>query len=105
MSAEDLKRLHRINKIMIHIIIRYWFESAMTADAAINQLEQYQVLLAYRKVDRELADVCIAKVQKHLYLYLYYTAEEIIVLGLVSKKVSAAEKADMAKKLLEQPAD
>jgi hypothetical protein len=29
-SAEDLKRLRRINKIMIHIIIRYWFKSAMT---------------------------------------------------------------------------
>jgi hypothetical protein len=88
---------------MIHIIIRYWLEYAMTANATINQLELYQELLAYRKVDRELADVCIAKVQKHL--YLYYTAEEMIVLGLVSKKVSAAERANMAKKLLEQPAD
>jgi hypothetical protein len=55
-----MSSIHCINQIMIHIIIRYWFESAMTADAAINQLELYQELVVYREVDRELADFCIA---------------------------------------------
>jgi hypothetical protein len=51
----------------------------------INQLKLNQEFLAYRKVDKELADVSIAKVQKHL----YYTAENMVVHGLVSKALQS----------------
>jgi hypothetical protein len=101
MTAEDLKKLQRINKLMVHVLLRFWFQATLAADAPFNTLELCQELNAYRRVDKELAEVCLAKVKKHA----WFDAEEFIPFGLASDKVSAEEKAAIAARLLEQPKD
>jgi hypothetical protein len=101
LSATQLLILQRINRIMVHVIIRFWFQATLAADAPSNTLELYQELLKYRRIDKELADLCIAKLQRHL----WFAAEEFAPWGLASEKVSPAEKSEIAACLLEQPRD
>jgi hypothetical protein len=101
MSAEDLLKLQRINKLMVHVLLRFWFQAMLAADAPFNSLELCRGLTAYKKVDKELAGVCLAKVKKHL----WFGTEEFIPFGLASDKVSAEEKSAIASRLLEQPKD
>jgi hypothetical protein len=52
LSPERLRGLRRINKLMTHIIIRYWFKATHSADAPFNQLELVKELTAYTKIDK-----------------------------------------------------
>jgi hypothetical protein len=101
MTADDLKKLQRINRLMIHVLLRFWFLATLSSDAPSNQLGLYQELLAYRQIDPQLADACIAKLQRHL----SYLTEELVVFSLASETVSDDEKKEIALRLLEQPQD
>ena len=88
-----------MNKILSLILIRHFFSTANTADAASDQIDIFEDLLVYRKFDAALADTVIRRLQTHL----WYTAPEFVVFSLASPHVPESAKRDLADSILEQP--
>jgi hypothetical protein len=93
--------LQRINKLMVHVIIKFWFLANESANYPKHLLNLYHKLRAWRRIDRQLADTVIECLMRHLYLL----AEEFITFALAATNVSVEEKAEVAAALLRQPRD
>lgn len=79
------------------IYVRYWNRTNMLFNAGINDLKFMQDLEEFATIDQEISNLAIAALSRHL----YYLSEEMIVLLLFSDKLSAAEKNQLAGRLLE----
>lgn len=92
-----LAQLPRFCLYISLIYVRYWNIANSIFDAGLNDLKFLKELEEYGRIDREVSDVAIEAITRHL----YYLGEELIVLSLFSDKMSANEKNDMAQMLLE----
>ena len=77
-----------MNKIMTHVIVKFWFESKSAADMPFNVIQLYKDLLDYKRFDKEMADNVIKCLERHL----RNCSEENVVLALASDKVEERER-------------
>jgi hypothetical protein len=99
LSQDDIQKIRRVNVLMVHIMVRYWFLCTLSADAPYNQQELFRELRVFRRFDRELADICIEKLQRHLWV----NSEEVVVFALASPRTSVEEKRKLADAIISLP--
>lgn len=84
---------------MALILVRHWFEASNAADAPYNQIDVFEDLLLFRRIDQPLADAVIDRLQNHLWM----PSGEFVVFACASSKVPDAEKEKLAAAILQQP--
>lgn len=100
-DEEIIRKLNRMNTFLSLFYTSAWMKSSIGADAPINDLQLFKDMIAYRDIDREVADIVIDKMENHC----WYLTEEVVPFALFSKLsvMTYKLKQDIASKLLSTP--
>ena len=82
------EKLRRFAIFVCLIYVKAWLSCASAADAAHNDLEMLKSLVAYTKMDLEVAET----VSKPFARHTWYRLAELVPMALVSDKVDASIK-------------
>jgi hypothetical protein len=93
--------LHRICLFNALLHVKFWLSATSAVDAPVNDLQFWNDLKWFRKVDPVVADAALTALNRHL----WYLTEEITPLALFSNLVSDAEKKQIARQLLRMKDD
>lgn len=101
LDPEFLCSLRRFCLFVSVVYMKFWNWSSIAEDAPLNDIQFLKELDGYREIDSEIAAVALEAFQRHL----WYLSDELILLSLFSKKVSAQEKNDICSMLIKTVGD
>jgi hypothetical protein len=94
-----INKLERLCLFVTLIYVKYWLSSSVAADAPVNDLELYKILIKYMEYDSELAAVAMKTFNNHY----WYMTEEVVPFAFFSEKCSNDIKKQLAKAIMKQP--
>ena len=89
--AHELQALRRICLFTATIYVKAWFTAPNSSDAPHNDLCLLQTLECFGLVDKQVAEIALEKMKRHL----WYLSEDLIGLALFSDFVWNSEKEAM----------
>ena len=95
-SKEQVELLRRFSVFSVKLYAVAFLESSIGSDAAVNDLQLFGKISAFKSVDRELAEEADKILQRHL----WYLTDIPVMFALFSDKVELDTKSKMAVKLL-----
>ena len=95
-TPDEAEKLRRFVVFVCYIYVEAWLSCPSAADAAYNDLEMIKTLVSYTKTDPEVAEVVLTAFARHT----WYLSAELIPMTLVSDKVHAETKVQIADRLL-----
>ena len=104
-ALDEMKKIEELSLFLIKFYVRQWLSCPIGADAAVNDLALFCEL---SKVKSTSSHFQFANPMLRQDAHLWFTSEELVVLSLLSEKLSNAEKARCAKamiKLRRTPSD
>ena len=85
----------KIQKMAIFVVFFYmkpWFTAPRLASAATNDLDLYNKLQKFRKIDKKVADKCIGTLQRHT----WYLTEDLITFSLFDDELPVETRNELA---------
>lgn len=101
LDSDFVNSLERFCIFVALIYTKHWNRCSIAVDAPYNDLQLIKELDEYMEMDREIATVALAAHKRHL----WYLSDELVVLGLFSKKVPNEVKMNMVNKITQQVGD
>ena len=98
LEDDTVEGLQQFCSFITIIYIPHFLSSSVGRDSAVNDLNMYKTLFAYRSKDPQLAEEALVVMRRHG----WYTTTEVVMFSLFSSKLSSDEKAEITCKLLRQ---
>ena len=76
--------------------VPWWLSASKGIDAPVNDLEFWNAMQVYHKIDKDVASAALYSFENHL----WYLSEELTPLCLFSAKVNPKQKSQIAKKIM-----
>jgi hypothetical protein len=92
--------LDRFCRFLVLVYVPYWFKVPLSSDAAVVDLNMYQLLLKYSAIDTEISNALLTAQSRHLW---YLCPDSIILWSLFGTSLDEDEKSRIAAVLLTKP--
>lgn len=83
LTGEEVKQVKRFVRFGTLMYVKPWFEAPLCVDAAVNDINLWNMIYSYRKTDPELSSSTLTVLERHL----WYLSDELVGLALFSEKV------------------
>lgn len=90
-DQDFLRKVQRFCMFVTLIYVKFWNQCSNAVDAPYNDIQFLKEIDAYKQVDSAIAEVACTVIKRHL----WYLSDELIVLALLSSKVSVNDKNEM----------
>ena len=100
-DQDYVQKLERFLTYTSYIHVRYWLTASWSVDQPFLQLSLVKDLMEFRRIDEELADVLLAKLNKN---HTWMLSQEFSPVVLCSSLISDDLKSQIAAKILTFPA-
>ena len=101
LDSETMQALRQFCRFTTTIYIPHFLASSIGCDSTVNDLQLYQKLFAYKKIDIQLAEAALVVLRRHG----WYLTPEVAVFSMFSNKLSMDEKSRVASRLLTHQAN
>ena len=101
LDSETIQALRQFCRFTTTIYIPHFLASSIGCDSTVNDLQLYQKLFAYKKIDIQLAEAALVVLRRHG----WYLTPEVAVFSMFSNKLSMDEKSRVASRLLTHQAN
>jgi len=100
-NEETFEHLRRINVFLNLFYVPLWMRASSGADAPYYDLQLFHDMIAYREVDKEIAEEVLRKLANHC----WYLTEEVVPFVLFSNNPAVTEeiKQEIARKIMITP--
>jgi hypothetical protein len=96
LPSEIKKGLEELSLFFALVYTKSWISAPIAADASINDLNFYGALIAYKSINRKVAEAALIKFSGHL----WYLTQELVPLGLFSALLSIEDKRTLQKAMI-----
>ena len=99
LDSQTKKKIKTMASFILYVYIKYWFRSPSLSRAATDDLQMFQDLTTFKRVDKTVSAAALKVLRRHT----WYLTEDSIPIALFNEDLDEEEQNDLAKTIGELP--